>query len=77
MVRARETEKVTKRHRPVSSVSRRTRIRIPTHIPRAIIAIQKSTGGRSSPATPATSPTCAARPKSASTSGVPLIAVLK
>lgn len=29
---------------PVSSVSRRTRIRIPTHIPRAIIAIQKSTG---------------------------------
>ncbi len=51
MVRARATEKVTKRHRPVSSVSRRTRIRIPTHIPRAIIAIQKSTGGRSSPAT--------------------------
>ena len=43
----------------------------------AASAIQKSTGGRSVPATPATSPSWEASPKSASSRGVPLMAVLK
>ena len=44
---------------------------------RAIRAIQKSTGGFSSPATPATCPNWEARPKSDSSKGVPLMAFLK
>ena len=69
--------KAANRPRPEMRMMGAVRASSPTQMPTATRAIQKSTGGFSSPATPATWPSWAARPKSARERGVPLMAFLK